>query len=190
MSTYTKDDPDWAPFEVDARSPRDLRRAFRRGVLTGCGCSLGGLLVMAATSFMVFGLLTVTGHIPDSAAMPGDELHESTLSMLREEGVLGEDEEILYYYSDGVFSFREDGNFFTDRRVVSYWLADDDIVMEDVAYPEIADITAAFDDTLFANSKILVEQVDGDSFYLAVSNESDLDEEFVELLIATWVENR
>lgn len=190
MNTHTDRELEWAPFEDDARSPKDLRRAFRRGVLAGCGCSLGGLLVLAATSFMVLGLLTVTGHIPDSAAVPGDELHEATLSMLREEGVLGEDEEVLYYYSDGTFSFREDGNFFTDRRVVSYWLDDDDIVVEEATYPEIADIAPEFDDSLLANSAILVERVNGDSFYMIVSNESDLDEVFVTLLIDTWRENR
>lgn len=62
--------------------------------------------------------------------------------------------------------------------------------MEDAAYPEIADITTQFDDTLLANSEIVVERVNGESFNLIVSNESDLDENFSELLIDTWRENR
>ena len=156
----------------------------------GCGASLGCLVVVVITVLIVLGVLIETGHLPDSAAVPGEELPEATLTFLRTSGVLGEDEEVLYFYSDGLFSLQEDGNFFTDRRVVSYVGDGDDLIVEEATYPEIVDITAIYDDSLFANSEVLLDLVSGDSLYLLVSNESDLDEEFVELLLATWQENR
>jgi hypothetical protein len=100
------------------------------------------------------------------------------------------DEEVLYYYSDAMFSFRDNGNFFTAQRVVSYRTESGELMIEDATYAEIADITATFNEGYFENSYILVERTEGNSFYLAVSNESGLDRVFVRLLMDTWLENR
>ena len=189
MSARNSTESDWPAMEDDVRSDEDVRRAFRKGLLVGC-VALGCLVATATAAVVLLVTMIDSGRIPDSAAMPGGALREETLSMLRESGLLGVDEEVLYYYSDGVISFREDGNFFTDQRVVSYWIEDDELVMEDAIYLEIADIATTFNDGLFANSDIWVERLDGDSFYLAVSNESGLDRVFVRLLMDTWQENR
>ncbi len=190
LTTSNSEDPEWAFLEEGSHSPGDARHAFRKGVLAACGCFLGSLLVIGTTAAIAITVLMETGRIPDSAAVPGHQLHESTLSFLREEGLLEEDERVLYYYSDGTFSFREDGNFFTDQRVISYWLEGDDIVMQSATYPEIADITPKFEDSILGNSEIWLDLEGGEQLYLIVANESDLDEEFVRLLTEIWMENR
>jgi len=189
MKAHKRREPEWPPLEEDVRSPEDVRRAFHKGLLVGC-LTMGCVAAVAVAALVLLGIMVESGALPDSAAVPGHELREETLGMLRESGVLGEDEEVLYYYSDAMLSFREDGNFFTDQRVVSYWIEDGDLIIEEATYPEITDITTVFNDGFFENTDVWVERLDGDSFYLAVGNESGRDHVFVELLMDTWRSNR
>jgi len=181
-------DPDELdPFEGASIEDRS-RPAFRKGLVIGCAFAAAAPVVLVAFGLLVIGVLIETGVLPDSAAVPGHELTATTLDVLREEGLIEEDERVLFFYSDGFFSVREDGNFFTDRRAVSYWEDGDDFYVESADYHDVESIEFAHDTSLLANSVITVERVDGSQFELIVSNEAGKDEEFFELLERTWRE--
>ena len=181
---------DWVDFEDPPPGRQDVRRAFRKGVLVGCGASLVGVAALAVAAMIVFSLLMDSGHIPDTAAVPGDEVKDSLLELLREDTGLREDERVLYYYSAGTFDFHEDGNYFTDSRVVSYWIEGGEFFFEEATYPEIDDIVPTYEEAFLENSQIWIERGDGSSFMLYVSNEDGGDETFISLLIETWQANR
>ena len=166
------------------------RRSFRNGLLVGCGVSLVGLIGIVLVALLAVGVLMTTGHVPDTAAVAGDQLPPPTLDFLREEGIVEEDEEVLFFYSGGFLSLREDGNLFTDRRVISYWEDDDGLQVLTATYPQISSIEPHYVDGFLEDSEVTIELLDGDSFLLLVSNEGDQDERFVELLIETWEQLR
>jgi hypothetical protein len=186
-------DPDALdPFE-DASLEDRSRPALRKGLVIGCAIAAAISAALALIGFIgliALGLLMDEGRIPNSAAVPGRELTATTLDFLHSEGLLGEDERVLFFYGDGFLSVRADGNFFTDRRAVSYWEDDDEVRFEAAGYHEIEGVVFEPDDSLFANSVITIERVDGSQFGLVVSNEANKDEEFFELLDRTWKENR
>lgn len=190
MRATDEDEADWAQVEDDVRSPADVRRAFRKGVLVGCGTGLLGIVALVFIALVALSVMIETGLVPDSMAVRGEDLPASALTFLAEAGLLEEQEQVLYYYCDGLVSFREDGNLFTDRRVISYWEEGEELFVEQATYSEISAIEPIYDDSLFANSQIWVERASGEAFQLIVSNEDDLDEEFVELLIETWTAKR
>ena len=110
------------------------------GGVIGCAIAAAISAALALIGFIgliALGLLMDEGRIPNSAAVPGRELTATTLDFLHSEGLLGEDERILFFYADGFLSVRADGNFFTDRRAVSYWENDDEIRFEAVTLERV-----------------------------------------------------
>jgi len=162
------------------------RRAFRRGFWIGVGATVGGLVLLVLTGLLVLGLLAETGIVPDSAAQAAHEIPDSTCAFLLENGIIAEGEPVHYFYSAGLFSLREDGNLFTDRRVIGYWEQDDEILIEEALYPEIAAIRPEYSEDFLEDSTVEVERADGTTFLLVVSNEEQRDRAFVDLLLRTW----
>ena len=162
------------------------RRSFLTGVLVGCGISLVLLVGAGMAAAIARTALMASGHVPDTSAIPGESLPAVTRDFLVDEGIVEPDEQVLYFYSDGFLALREDGNLFTDRRVISYWEDDGELWIEEATYPEIAEVVPLYNEGFLANSEVTIERVEGDAFTLLVSNEDDHDERFVELLIETW----
>ena len=118
----------------------------------------------AYAGFVVAGVTTV---------VDGEEIGPRDRRMLRSEGVLEPGEDIVLFYSAGIFSIREDGNMVTDRRVISYWLEDDEIWMVSAVFGEIADATMEVEGGTFEDSVIAITETDGEEFKLLASIEKD-----------------
>jgi hypothetical protein len=180
---------------TDPRDPWPWERPRSKGslaVLIGLGIAFaiacGG--VMAA--FVALGIGIETGHFPDTKAVPGSKLSDRSLGFLRRKELLAEGEEVLYFYSGGLFDVEGDGSFFTDRRVVRYtsdqegggfqsWTAD---------YPEILAIESEFETGWLADSTIRVLCDDDRKIELVVCNDEGGDKLFAERLEAQWKERR
>ncbi len=130
------------------------------------------------------------GVFPDSRALPGEKIDAKVRPFLEEAGLLEPGESIIYFYSGGIFSYREDGNYFTDQRVVSYTEVAGEIYSDELTYPEITDFEVEWSESFFEDSIIDVVGSDGDSFDLWVSNEEDGDHEFHRLLKKEWLLRR
>jgi hypothetical protein len=134
-------------------------------------------------------LLPVLLDGPSTMVLFGDEVPGSDVRILIEEGYLEPQEELLLFYSAGLVSIREDGNFFTDRRVVSYGTFGDEVYHAAAAYDEIVALDVDYSDSLFADSRIFVETAD-QVFILLASPEGGRDRVFYERLVQEWERRR
>ena len=65
--------------------------------------------------------------IPDSEAIPGQELPEHVASFVHANGWIEPDDEILYFYCDAMFDWEANGHLVTQERVVSYWTQEEQL---------------------------------------------------------------
>ena len=59
--------------------------------------------------------LGAIGLFPSTTVVTGDALWDRDIKYLREEEILGPEEEIAYFYSGGIWSIAEDGQFFSNE---------------------------------------------------------------------------
>ncbi|MEM7167704.1 MAG: hypothetical protein AAF581_19795 [Planctomycetota bacterium] len=163
----------------DAR-PRRNRLAIAAAV--GCGL----LVTLPILILAVYGILMTLGVFPDSKAVPGSRVEARLRPFLATHGLLDPDEHIVYYYSDAVFSYEEDGNYFTDKRAVSYWTDEDEFCVEAAMFDEIIGIYGDMSEGLLENAMITIERKGGGEFTLWVSGEAGGDDEFLRLLKQRW----
>ncbi len=154
------------------------------------GFFAGSVAVLGFFSLMALGLAMELGFLPDTAVVSGSELRPSTVELLRSHRVLGEDESIRYFYSEGLLSVLEGGNFFTNSRVVSYADLTGDAYFDSAPFEEVADIEIQYSESWLDDSVVTVYTDKGDSFFLIVSSEEKKDRVFFEALIETWRKNR
>jgi hypothetical protein len=143
-------------------------RSFAALVL---GSSLTAFLVMAT-----FG--------PPTRALRAGEVPPSYHEALVEAGVLEPDEEIQFFYSAGLFSILDDGNLFTDTRVVSYESAGGELYVASASFPEILDLQVAYSKGFLDDTVLTITTMRGEEFFLIVSAEDGRDREFVSALRA------
>lgn len=145
---------------------------------------------VAATAMMAVGTAIETGLLPDPAVVPGVDMRESTLRKLRQNGILEPEEEIVYFYSMGMFSFLADGNFFTEARVVSYSDLRGERYYEWAYFEDIVEIGVEFSTTSWDPSVIMINAQPGHAFMLMVSTEGKKDQLFYDALVEAWEEKR
>jgi hypothetical protein len=136
----------------------------------------------------VLTVLGAIGYFPSTAVTTGDQLWERDKQYLVESNLLGPDEEIIYFYSLGVFSIAEDGQFISDEYVTTYFQDPDDgeTYMDFAAYENIEDIEVAWSESFFEDTVVTVTDADGFEFQLWLSAENDGDHRFVDALKERW----
>lgn len=124
--------------------------------------------------FLTFAVAFEFGIIPPTGLTSGEDLPKGVQKSLINKGVVGPDENIILYYSAGLFSYNADGNVLTDQRIVSYFLDNDDDLMMDWAYlSEIEDVEI-IDETTPEGQGILKVTTDyGDHFVLYLPADED-----------------
>lgn len=135
---------------------------------------------------MGLSLLPSLNLVPSTQVVEGWTVPSFHEAFLRERGLLDEGEEIVYYYSAGLFSHREDGNYFTDRRVVSYWIEQEEFYSETAQYPEISEVLVEESDVWLDDTRLTVVRNDDTEFFLIVSPEADRDQLFIDGIVARW----
>ncbi len=149
------------------------------GVWIGIACAPFGLLFVL---IMVLGTLITAGISPDTKILCGKEIPSGQRDVLNEMGLLLGNEEILYFYSEGIFSVREAGNLLTDRRVISYEKMQGNLDIYSARFDEIKDTEIYFTDSFFDDSLLEVYTSETDGFMLYLSNELDRDHDFYDTL--------
>lgn len=146
---------------------------------------LGGICITILAVMVIF---MATGQVPDSKAVTGNELSDSVQQKLVESGIVFENETIEYYYSEGLTSFVDYGNLFTDARVVSYELDPEtnDRHIYSANYNDISEFKFEKSEDMLEDSVIEVYEAGEYSFALIVSNEEDGDDKFYNKLNEIW----
>ena len=137
----------------------------------------------------VFTIVSSFNLIPSTQVLPGKMLTRWDLDYFKELGIHEDGETVLYFYSAAMFSKKNDGNFFTDRRVVSYWVENGETFVESAEYDAIANIAIGYSDSVMEDTQIDIRRDDGTEFQLYISNEMKKDKEFSERLMEIWKES-
>ena len=95
------------------------------------------LLVVAAYGF---GFLIETGYAPSDRVQTHEEIGDKHLQVLLDEGIIGKDEHIQHFYSEGLLSVREGGSILTESRVIAYQEWDEEIDIIDLTFDEVLSI--------------------------------------------------
>jgi hypothetical protein len=137
---------------------------------------------------MAFVILSSIGFFPSTMVLPGDMLWERDLAYLRTQEILGEEEEILFFYSAAITSISEDGQFISNQYVTSYQVdpGDGELYMSYAAYGDIEDIDVVWATSLLEDTVVTISTKEGDEFELWLSEESGGDKKFVAELKRLW----
>lgn len=185
-ASLSRGDRDAAPPPLPRRrrsEPPPPRRSFWRRPI-GVLCLVGaGVVVLGMTAI---GVLLTTGVVPDTRVVSGSELPDRALQQMREVGALQPDEQVVYYYGAGLFSYLEDGNLLTGDGVVSYWREGDEVVVARYAFEEIADVEVEWGDGILRDTEILVHGDDDGELLLYLSTERRGDRSFHSSLMTRW----
>ncbi|MGI0117543.1 DUF3857 domain-containing transglutaminase family protein [Zooshikella sp. RANM57] len=145
------------------------------------------LLTVVSCFFIMYQFATYLSFMPSSEVIAGDQLWKKDLKFMHRNGLLRTDEKLLYFYSDGLFSFQEDGNAVTNKRVLSYWRDDltQQLNVETAGFNEIINIDVDRQ-LLKDNTIITVTRTDGSQFILFVSQKGRKDHFFTQKLLTLW----
>jgi len=131
-----------------------------------------------------FGLMTMTGAMPSAEVLAGDKLPNSEVRTLLSEGIIDDNEQVVYFYSAGVSSILEDGNLLTDRRVISYFTNNEnELEMYELFFAEIRNVELVQDGNFLNDSIYKVFSNEGDAWlllYLSTTSRGDI--RFIEAL--------
>lgn len=120
--------------------------------------------------------------MPATVAVNGDQVPSWHIRWMREEGLLDDDETVIYFYSADLLSFRSDGNVVTDKSVISYWMENDELYGDYAYYDQIASVEVEFTDSLLDDTVVMIRTHDGEDLVLLVSPEEETDHLFVEAI--------
>jgi hypothetical protein len=121
----------------------------------------------------------------------GDTLKESDIKYIRNLRLLDSDEKIYKFYAE----FKKDraGNFFTNKRITTYWI---DIRYKEknevsfAFYPEIKSIDTVFDAGKTYLPYLLITKSDNTQFKVVVNGKKDAIKSFFEEALKLWSKNR
>lgn len=139
-------------------------------------------------SVVLFAVFSSIGFFPSTMVMPGSALWERDLQYLRTQEILGKGEEILFFYSLGVWSIREDGQFISNEYVTSYQIdtEDDSLYTFFSAYEDIEEIDVQWSDSWLEDTVVTITDSDGNEFGVWISAESGGDKKFVKEMKRLW----
>ncbi|QDU69064.1 hypothetical protein Pla86_41790 [Planctomycetes bacterium Pla86] len=134
-------------------------------------------------ALLLAGLLALAPMAFDDSTMPpigvvgGSGISAETLAGIESVVPLEPGERVLFFYSAGLFSYGEDGNLLTDRRVVSW--TEEDGQPQVVAYPwnELMAVAVEDEGNWLMDAIFAVEAFDGTIFYLAFAADEGLQED-------------
>jgi len=177
------------PPDLPDSEPNKKKSFWRRpgGIAAIIGFALAGVLFIG---FAVLGMVLNLGYFPDSAAVRGSDLPSHVVEKLVDADIIEPDEQVLYYYCAALFDYLEDGNLFTDKRVISYWEEGEQLQVEAAPYSEIADIDVEQASGWLDDALITIEREDGSQFVMYVSGEKGGDRKFQKELERAWARNR
>ena len=167
-------------------------RIGKKGLLPATGPP--GWMRYAAASFVpLVGVGAIALSVPTKARLrpepvvvAGDRLSPHHYAALVEAAYLEPGETVHYYYSGGASSVLQDGNLFTDDRIVSYEDNYDAASHASARFDEVVDMQVELGLPGQPLSNVYVLRDDGLGFYLMVSTEGGGDREFIEAMTERW----
>lgn len=121
---------------------------------------------------LVVGFFAVVGIFgPSTAVVSSADVGRGDLDLLRGNEIVSPGEQVLFFYSAGLFSILEDGNVLTDERIISYVTQDSELSIASAFFEEVAQIWIENEGGTFEDAVVAIETDDGRLFYLLLSVE-------------------
>ena len=140
--------------------------------------------VLIVTVVIGGALISTTGVMPSTRVQDSSEIRTKDLATLRSHGIVGPDEYVHYFYSQGFSSILESGNILTEERVILYVTEEDDRVeIYEIPLNEVTGVVLESRGDMVNDSVYRVDTKDPERWlrlYLSVERKGD--EEFVEAL--------
>ncbi len=127
----------------------------------------GAAAVVLLLSFAVIGEFMVP-----TVVIEGAEMKPRCTALLRERGLLHENEQVVMFYSTAFFSILRDGNMLTDHRVVSYETIDDKLTVYQATYDDIVEVEVLSVGNFFEDTMIGIVTTSNEGFVLFASTEA------------------
>ncbi len=121
----------------------------------------------------------------------GKELNESDIKYIQGLGLLDENETIYNFYSE--YKKRNAGNFFTDRRIATYWIDERNKEKNELSfafYKDIVSIDTVYNAGLTFSPYILVKKSNNQQFKVSVGGSRDQIKSFFEEAMKQWNEHK
>jgi hypothetical protein len=176
MSSSLDDDP-WVGAPATARA-----KPIPRFVWWGLG-ACGSIALLAFAAFVFF--LYKIGEGPETSTVAGDDVPPATIAWLVAKGLLERDEDLVCFYSAGMFDAESEGSFCTDRRVVHY-RDEPEWTLNSVAFADLARVGRRSANLLEQEVELHLTSRDGASFAFLVPMDGFGEPPFETWLRGAW----
>jgi hypothetical protein len=137
-------------------------------------------------------VLSAIGFLPSTMVITHDQLWDRDIAYLRDNEILGPDEKIAYFYSEGIWSIAEGGQFFSDQFVTSYSRDVDtgETYLDYVEFSRISDIDVVWSESWLDVTIVTITTDEDYQFTLWLSAEEGGDRMFVNQMNNVWYLSR
>lgn len=118
-------------------------------------------------------------------------LEDKDLKYITSLKLLENDETIFKFYSE--YKKKVAGNFFTDRRIATYWINERNSDKNNINfafYPDIKKIDTIYNAGLTYNPYMIITRMDGSNFKVSVNGEKGEIKSFFEGAIRNWKKSK
>lgn len=131
----------------------------------------------------------------NSMTKTAKNLSKTEIDYIRKLGILENNETIIFFDTQGAFGNIEvSGNFFTEKRIASYWIDKNDTNKNNIDfayYNDIDTITTTYLTTSLTYASYLeVQKINGQKFKVYVDADSTETRNFFNCAIAEWTKNK
>lgn len=145
------------------------------------------LVILLVIPFFAVSIAQQIHFLPNSAVVSGENILQRDLQYLQRKQVIPANEEIVYFYSDALWSVRDDGNGFTQQRIFSYWKNEQGILEKQIAlFTDVENVEPTFAKNDLENTLVTITRKDGSTFILFVSAKGKQDKIFFDALKTQW----
>lgn len=121
----------------------------------------------------------------------GDSLNQTDIERIQKLNLLDKDEKIYKFYSEDRKEVA--GNFFTDKRMASYWIDERDKSKDESSfafYPDIKSIDTVYYAGSTFSPYMLVTKTDGSTFKVCADGKRVEIKSFFEEALKKWTQNK
>ena len=120
-----------------------------------------------------------------------DTLNKSDIAYIKSLHLLDSNEKIYKFYSE--YKKKNAGNFYTNKRIATYWIDERDSGKNEISfafYPDIKSIDTVYNAGITYCPYALITKKDGTQFKVSVNGKREEIKSFFEDIIKQWREHR
>ena len=173
----------WAAYKLKQHRKRtqpELHEKRKRSFLFYFGMSAGIMIGVILIGLIIIGILS-----PENKVYNDKDIKAEYYHFIKDNELIQDDEELIYFYSDAFFNFKNSFYFLTDKNIVLYsteWYEPELII----PLRHINDFEYYKSESFFDDSYIKLLLHDGNEAYVYITIEENGDDRFYEKLMLNW----